>query len=267
MWIAVIYGAFQFSACQRGDIFKAQEPLFVKDVTPLGIAIDGDHLWISDGDHNKVVKINQQGEILETIEDIERPMHIDMSTSKLYVPSYGLDAILVIASDGTLDTLGAELQLEAPAGISVSGDRMAIADFYNHRILYYNGKDWDSFGDQKSKEVGSFDYPTDVQIFEDKIYVADAYNNRGQIIDTAGKSILVFGEELEMNAATGIFVTEEVIALTDFENDRVVIFDHQGKVLQIISESLHKPTDVLIVNGIMYVTNYKGGYISRFAME
>ncbi|MFT6808190.1 MAG: DNA-binding beta-propeller fold protein YncE [Saprospiraceae bacterium] len=144
------------------------------------------------------------------------------------------------------------MEKDAPAGVSKQGESMAIADFYNHRILYFDGATWSSLGGKKGKAPGAFDYPTDVQILGDMIYVADAYNHRGQILDLEGNSVLVFGEEEEINAATGIFVTDDLIALTDFENDRVIIFNNEGKVLQRIEDPLHKPTDVMIDNGLMY---------------
>ena len=134
-------------------------------------------------------------------------------------------------------------------------------------FYFYNGTEWLFFGGEQGTEAGQFDYPTDVQILGDKIYVADAYNNRGQILDFEGNSQLVFGEELEFNAATGIYVTEELIALTDFENDRLLIFNHAGEVQSTLTGSLHKPTDVLIQGDMVFVTNYAGGYISRFEIN
>jgi len=88
--------------------------------------------------------------------------------------------------------------------------------------------------------------------------VADAYNNRIQVFDTVGNHEMTIGKEEKMNAATGIYVSSSQIFITDFEHDRVLIYDIQGTLIQELSEGLEKPTDILLNDGILYITNYKG---------
>jgi DNA-binding beta-propeller fold protein YncE len=140
---------------------------------------------------------------------------------------------------------------------------MAVADFYNHRVVYFNGKENLTFG-EKGKENGQLTYPTDVQFANENIYVADAYNHRIQIFDLTGKHLKTIGEAEKMNATTGVFVHEKNIFATDFENNRVLIYDLNGNLIQIIAEHLDKPTDVLVVDNQLFVTNYHGHSISVF---
>jgi len=92
------------------------------------------------------------------------------------------------------------------------------------------GKDL-TFG-KKGKTNGEFYYPTDIQFANDLIYVADAYNHRVQVFDKSAKFKQSIGEEDNMNAATGIYVTDQEIAVTDFENSRVLVYSLSGKLLQ-----------------------------------
>ncbi|GAK93924.1 cell surface protein [Nonlabens ulvanivorans] len=46
-------------------------------INPIGIAMDGNDIFLSDGDHNRVVKISEDGSILFEMDGFERPMHID----------------------------------------------------------------------------------------------------------------------------------------------------------------------------------------------
>ena len=71
--------------------------------------------------------------------------------------------------------------LDAPAGVDRYKNEIALADFYHHRVLYFNGNEWITIG-KKGNELGELNYPTDIQILKDKIVVADAYNNRIQIL-------------------------------------------------------------------------------------
>lgn len=220
------------------------------------------HIWISDGDNNRVVVVTKDGDNVKTIDEIERPMHLDIIDGVAYVPSYGSDDILMMNGD-IIDTLQVDVELEAPAGVSKVGDHIAIADFYNNQVAIYNGSSWKKIG-KKGRGPLEFNYPTDVQIMGEKIYVADAYNNRIQILDLDGNHLKTIGEDQGMNAATGIYTDGIDIYITDFENDRILIFDMEGKLVQMMDQGLNKPTDLIIDEGKLYVANYKGRYISIY---
>lgn len=232
-------------------------------VNPIGIAEVEGKLWLSDGDHNRLVQIDANGKIEQTIDSLERPMHIDADGETIFIPQYGADNIATLKG-GSLGTLVLTDSLDAPAGISVLGKEKAIADFYTNRILYTDGADWISFG-KEGKAEGEFYYPTDVQLTDSLIWVADAYNNRVQAFDKKGNFVKMMGQDQKMNAATGIFVSEEEVFVTDFENDRVLIFNHDGALKQQISHHIEKATDLLVLNDQLYVINYRNGQLNVFS--
>ncbi|MGB5370105.1 MAG: NHL repeat-containing protein [Flavobacteriaceae bacterium] len=237
----------------------------LEGVNPIGIAqVDG-QLWLSDGDHNRMVKLNDIGQITATIDSLDRPMHIDAFEGVLFVPQYGSDNITTF-SNGIRGIMAMKDSLDAPAGIAVLGKERAIADFYNNRILYFNGGDWISFG-KEGKGNGEFYYPTDVQITAENIWVADAYNNRVQVFDKRGNFIKMMGQDQKMNAATGIYVSESEVFVTDFENNRVLVMDLDGRLKQVLKESVQKPTDILIMNGTLYVINYPTGTLNSYELQ
>lgn len=240
--------------------WQLSKNITLDSVNPIGLAFTGEGLWLSDGDRNRLVLVDENGKTLRTVDSLERPMHIDSDGQHLYVPLYGEDIIAKISRKAVL-VLPIKDSLDAPAGISVLGQERAIADFYNHRILYSsNGTNSISFG-VEGKEEGEFYYPTDVQITEEYIWVADAYNNRVQVFTKAGKFVRAIGATEKMNAATGIFVSRDEVFVTDFENDRILVFDHEGTLKQVITEGVDKPTDVLVREGKLYVANYKSGVL------
>jgi len=152
--------------------------------------------------------------------------------------------------------------LDAPAGISVFNKEMAIADFYNHRVLYSNnGEEYISIGSE-GKHEGEFYYPTDVQITSNKIYVADAYNHRVQVFDKEGNYLQMIGVEQNMNASTGLFIAAEELFVTDFENDRILVFELDGNFKQELNDHIEKPTDMIVANGNLYVINYRNGKLN-----
>ena len=268
-YTALIFTMFLIISCgEQQPIPKEwvlQNSIKIEGVNPIGIALLNNEIWLSDGDHNRLVRINKEGKIEKTIDSLERPMHIDSDDKTLYIPQYGEDNIATVFNTEK----GAWVlkdSLDAPAGVSVQGNEKAIADFYNNRILYYNGDTWISFG-KEGKGKGEFYYPTDVQITADKIWVADAYNNRIQVFDKQGNFLKMIGQDQKMNAATGIYISEKEVFITDFENDRILVFDIDGNLKQELKEGIEKPTDMLIKDGLLHIINYRSGVISKYTMK
>lgn len=242
--------------------WQLSKSIKIAGINPIGITYQNG-IWLSDGDHNRVVKIDDMGNVTQSIDSLERPMHISSTNDNIYIPQYGNDMILNWSEQNSSDLILKD-SLDAPAGVWVNENEIAIADFYNHRILYSNnGTDWISFG-KEGKGEGEFYYPTDVQITSKSIYVADAYNNRIQVFDKSGKFEKAIGMDQKMNAATGIFVSKDNLFSTDFENDRVMIFDLDGNLVQELSENIEKPTDLLVEDGKLYVINYRNSLVNIF---
>lgn len=255
--------AFILGSCgESGPNWKLEKSIDIEGVAPIGFDIEENHFWISDGDNNRLLKVSMDGKIVKEESEFERPMHLAIDQGNVFIPSYGSDAIIKY-KDGKREDLVLQDSLDAPAGVDVIGNEIAIADFYNHRILYTDGKTWTKVGEKGNGDL-EFHYPTDVQLSGDKIYVADAYNNRIQIIDKQGKHVKNIGKEQKMNAATGIFVDGSHIYITDFEHDRVLLFNEEGELLSEIKEGLEKPTDILVHQDQLYIINYKSQSIAVF---
>ncbi|WP_338350804.1 NHL repeat-containing protein [Nonlabens tegetincola] len=238
-----------------------EKSISLDGINPIGLVSDDDQYILSDGDHNRVVKVDHTGEITQTIGEFERPMHLDYvkdkSTQRLFIPEYGKDSIAVI--EGTNKSyLSITDSLDAPASISMFKDEIAIADFYNHRVLYFSNGTWQSLGSE-GKKLGQFYYPTDVQIMENHLYIADAYNDRAQVWTKNGEPVMEIGMNDNLKAATGIHVTATELFLTDFENDRILIYDRMGDLKQIIEKGIDKPTDVIQNDDELIIANYRKG--------
>lgn len=270
-----IYTALAFvlllSCAEKEEVAKnwqLTKAISITGVNAIGMAVTSEGIWLSDGDHNRLVLIDAEGKTIRTIDSLDRPMHIDGDDTYLYIPQYGNDEVMQYYYSDPNHILPEILfpsdSLDAPAGISSYNQEKAIADFYNNRILYSNdGKEFISFG-KEGKAPGDFYYPTDVQITKNEIWVADAYNNRVQVFDKKGTFLKMIGDDQNMNAATGIFVSATELFVTDFENNRVLVFDHEGTLKQILSEGVAKPIEVIQHQGQVLVSNYRNSQLLVF---
>lgn len=254
-----------------------QKTIKIDGVNPIGITNANGELWLSDGDHNRLVQIDDKGKILKQIDSLDRPMHIDSNHDLLYVPQYGNDKVEVFypKTRTAIVLEGFEREeiktkkndsLDAPSSIAILHNEIAITDFYNNRILYNNGKEWISFG-KEGNAKGYFYYPTDVQLTDSLIWVADAYNNRIQVFNKKGEFVKMMGHEYKMNAATGLFVAKNEVFITDFENNRVLVFDHEGILKQELKEGISKATDVLIKDDMLHIINYRAGELVLYDLQ
>ena len=237
----------------------------VKNVQPVGILVENQNIWLSDAINNRVVKLNMAGEILKEYPNFNRPMHITLENSQVYVPEYLTDSIKII-SEGNIKSFNLIETPDAPASVAVSGTTLAVADFYNHRIIVQQDSTSMSFGKEGDSD-GEFHYPTDVQFFGDLIYVADAYNNRVQVFDKTGKFQKIIGWQDQINVASGLYVTESNIFVCDFEGNRVLIYDLEGSLIQTLSDNLVKPIDVFVSKKTLYVANYDGSSVAIFKLQ
>lgn len=242
--------------------WKFNKEILLDNISPIGIVAQENFLWLSDVDNNRIVKVDLHGKIITFLDGFQRPMHMAIQEDKIYVPEYLSDTVKVI-ENGNVSTLKLKENTDAIAGIAVDGNTFAVADFYNHRIIFQQDDKVIIIGKEGHND-GELYYPTDVAIKNDLIYVADAYNNRVQVFDFEGNYVKMMAWNEGIKVATGIKVTKTQVIVADFEGNRVLIYDLNGNLLQIVSGKFNQPTDIEIVGNKMYVVNYKGSSISVF---
>ncbi len=134
-----------------------------------------------------------------------------------------------------------------PGGIAVDGDRVYVADTWNHRIQvfsldgeYITG--WGSFFDAQddpdatASNPGLFYGPRGVAVHDDQVYVTDTGNERVQVFNRDGEFVTMFGSpgsaEGQLLEPVGIAVTADAVFVADSHNARVARFSHDGEPLE-----------------------------------
>ena len=261
--LLLFIGLLFFVGCKNNSNeveWKFVKKIELENISPTGIAIQNNFLWLSDVKNNRVIKIDLSGNIVEEYSDIKRPMHISIYKSKIFVPEYLTDNIITI-TEGKIDSLQLNEKPNAPSGVAVNDSIIAVADFYNHRIILIKKGNIKIIGKEGHKK-GEIYYPTDVALLNDKVYVADAYNNRVQVFDYNGNPLKVIGDKDKINVATGIEVTEDNIFITDFEGSRILIYNLKGGLIKILINNFNKPTDITSNKNKIYVSNYGDNSVS-----
>jgi len=265
---------------------------------PIGIALAGDEVFVSDAQNNRIQVFDREGAFLRMFgadvgaEGLGRPMHLTIHDDALYVPDFMADRIYVFSLDGELlreigsSGLG-EGAFDAPGSVAVDAEgRLYVAEFYGHRVqlLEADGtfvRQWGTPG-EPGMEPGTFMYPTDVAGLADQGFVVgDAYNHRLQAFDAEGESRWMQpagdpaegSEEGQFNVATSVTVGPEGhIFVVDFYNHRIQQFDADGSFIQAFGEEgtdpgqFERPTGAAFdEDGYLYVVDHGNNRVQKFA--
>ena len=270
-YLLIIFSIAILVSCQNETQtpWKHLRTIELDSIAPNGIIANEYRIVISDPAKNSLFHLNSlSGHSIDSISQqkgFQRLMHISEYNQETYIPEFLSDSIKISGKDG-LRTLNLPEQPDAPSAVSVMDGAIAVADFYNNRIIYSRNGENKTFG-QEGMLAGDLNYPTDVQFAHNKIYVADAYNHRINVYDLDGAFQFSFGKEEKMNAAVGIYVSDMHAFVCDYENSKVNIYDLNGKFQTSIDKDLSKPSDTYFHNDKLYVANFEGKSISVFSMK
>jgi len=142
-WYFISFLIMVLVRCKDSVKKEKQEWVFERKIElpkksrPLALVKTGDDIWFSDPENFRLLKIDLNGKVLDSITRIKRPMNIDFDNGKLYIPEFLSDTIWIY-ENGDKRPLDLCAKPKAPAGLAAKGDTIAVADFYNHRIITPN---------------------------------------------------------------------------------------------------------------------------------
>lgn len=137
---------------------------------PSGLASDGKNLFVADSESNIIRKIDLTKETVETL--------------------VGGD----LFDFGDVDGNGDDVRLQHPLGVVIYGDKVLIADTYNHKIKILDPKARTAktfLGAGKPGQAdganASFYEPAGLTIANEKLYIADTNNHAVRVVDLKTK--------------------------------------------------------------------------------
>lgn len=253
---------------------------------PIGVALLGERVYVTDAAQNSVVVFDTAGTFVTRWSGdplgLARPMHLTAGPDGLlYIADYLNDQIVVVDTAGIrIRSVGGRTgagvgELDAPGGVGVSGTTLFVADFFNHRVQVFGPSNGATVGRPGRVLPGRLHYPTDVAASDSLLYVADAYNHRIQVFRPDGRRVRRWGGPLGFGipgrfrgwfrVATGVETAGGRVYVADFFNDRVQIFSARGKYLGQVADSLKLPTDVAVgEDGVLFVADFGHGRVARF---
>lgn len=221
---------------------------------PTGIIIDGAHLYVADTNNNKIRKIDIVTGTVTTVAGIREPNGITTDGSYLYVTEFSNHKISKINiatgvvtrfaggdSSGRADGVGIAAGFNYPAGISINGAHLYVADSNNHaiRTIEIATSTVTTLAGSPSNSADgagaavSFDEPTGITTDGSHFYVTDKRSHKIRKIEKATGVVTTLagsglggdtdgtGALVSFNEPTGITTDDANLYVVDTYNDKI----------------------------------------------
>jgi hypothetical protein len=122
-------------------------PWSVKTLTkgfssPEGILFDGSNIWVTDSDENALLKLDQNGAVVQTVNVGLSPKFPAYDGTNIWVPNYSGGTITVVrAATGAVVATLAGNGLNSPNQVAFDGQRMLVTNTASNSVSLWNALD------------------------------------------------------------------------------------------------------------------------------
>ncbi|KAI6661373.1 hypothetical protein LOD99_9956 [Oopsacas minuta] len=214
---------------------------------PLGLALDGDKIYIADTNNNRIQIFSTEGKFIQEFGkgELDTPWGIALYKEWVFISDWGLDAIFKFSKTNYKLIKSVKESVNVPLGLTTdTNGEVLVADYYNNRIVIF------SSDLEYIREIGKdkLRKPNDVKINNNNIFVAD--NNEINNIHIFSKSGDLLKSFITLEKGRGF-----IFLCFDLYNN-IIISDYFGKSINIFTEDgqlIHKikcnyPTGIIVNN-------------------
>ena len=173
--------------------------------------------------------------------------------------------------------------MDMPLGVAVDEKGNAfVTDATTNRVLVFDPDGMFSFAFGKEGLLpGQLSYPYGIDVYQDRVYVAEVDNARVQVFSTEGKFLETFTignsiPELDFFQPTGLAVSRKTgdVYITDTVGHRVIVFDPEGKLKFTVGRAGNGAGELAYPNGValdekgnIYVADSNNGRVHVFSAD
>lgn len=171
---------------------------------------------------------------------LKLPFNSCMSENgNLFVADGGRGQVVVFDADRKYLSCFGNPESMKPIDVVVYDNKLWVCNLLSHKIEVYNLDNYELLASFPESEEGSKDYlysPTNLYVYNNKVYVSDMGDFKVKIFDTSGKYISTVGS---YGNTTGTFMRPKGVAVDKDENlyvvdagfENVQIFNKSGQLL------------------------------------
>jgi len=249
-----------------------------------GVAADSNNVYLVDSGSGSIVIFNRITNEIRSIgqkANLIFPVDVILIDTLLYVTDSRGGKIYCLDKAGNLvKELGKDDNLSTPGGLAYHSDlnKLYVTDSQNHRIVVYDleASKMDTVLGMRGIGDGEFNFPSNITIKNDKLYVVDTFNFRIQILTPTGEFISAFGKAGDapgdLYRPKGIGVSSDgLIFVSDSYYNNFQIFDEEGQLYLFVGRfgnapgEFNEPKDMFMdPNDNLFVVDQKNSRIQVF---
>jgi DNA-binding beta-propeller fold protein YncE len=202
-----------------------------------------------------------------------KPYGVTVSGSKIYICDTGLGGLIFIdllkkSFDYFIPSGKGQLQLPLNCSVDNSGF-LFVADGNRRQIVVFDseGKYVSEFG-----ESGETFKPTDVSVFNDKIFVVSVKDQKVFVYSRSDYRLLLSFPDMEpgddgyLYQPTNLFINKDFVYVSDLGENKIKLYSHEGKYLCSVGVSGTYAGQLMRPKGIA-VDNKSNLYVADAAFE
>jgi hypothetical protein len=217
---------------------QVQDFITIPSGTPLGLVIEGNNLYISDSNNQKVHRIDiseSSPQLTDLITGISFGGFIEIVNDKMYIPSFGLSSVNLGSSTPVLTPIFNSNPGILTLGVAISGNDAYIAYRNQGTIIKIDLTETNPIPQEIISGLGTF--LNDISIINNDLYIARSGDERISKIDITQSNPMV------IDVVTGV----NPIDLLLFGNDMYFSGNNSVKKISITETN---PTPSVIVDGL-----------------
>ncbi len=116
-------------------------------VSPVGILFDGSNIWVTDADANSLLKLDQNGAIVQTVNVGSYPEFPAFDGTNIWVPNAGANSLSVVrAATGVVVATLSGNGLNQPIQAAFDGQRILVTNLANNSVSLWKAADLTPIG-------------------------------------------------------------------------------------------------------------------------
>ncbi|SNR91641.1 NHL repeat-containing protein [Desulfurobacterium atlanticum] len=236
---------------------------------PSDIAVKKGNIFVVDGLNNRVVKLNEDGDVVSTFA-VKKPYGIYVSDEKIYLSTTDGNILILDFSGNVLKKFNVGGRL---VDLVVLGGKIWVVDASNDCVKIISEDDGNlvKIVGEKGSTPGEFVSPFMIATDGDEVYVVDSINARVQVFNKKGEFERTFGEfgieEGDLFRPKGIAVFNGEVAVSDVITGAVQLFNPYGAFDGVVAKGLQYPMAIAYEKGVIYVLEPLKNKILTFKVQ
>lgn len=239
--------------------WQLEQKISVDDFDPVGIAVFGNMIVLTDTSQSKVIALDQlNGNELTVISSTIKSAYISNAGGRIALPLYDLDSLIFYRWEPNYFSVNLEVDINKPTCFTgFNLNNYFVVNQGESQVLNITNQGHNIIG-----QPGQFKHPSSILFSNKKLHVVDSGNKMIHLFNDQARHLGSYGKNENLIWPTGIANDPSNIFIADAQANCIALYNQNGQFLYKIEEGIDQPSDVSFFGGKLFVANKQGDAVS-----